>query len=81
MALVGAFAAVGADVKRPNIVILYADDMGGGILAHHTIRADLERRVNDAPFVMHHVVKAECEPGEGPNSRKKRKTTKKSIQI
>ncbi len=34
-------------------------DLGGGILAHNASRADLERRVNDDPFVAQDVVKAE----------------------
>jgi uncharacterized protein YciI len=42
-------------------------DLGGGILAHNTSRADLERRVNDDPFVAENVVKAEVfelDPGK-----------------
>lgn len=34
-------------------------DLGGGILAHGTSRADLERRVADDPFVAQDVVSAE----------------------
>ncbi len=34
-------------------------DQGGGILAHGVSRADLERRVNDDPFVAENVVAAE----------------------
>ena len=34
-------------------------DLGGGILAHNTTLADLQRRVNDDPFVVEDVVKAE----------------------
>ncbi|MBI3882588.1 MAG: hypothetical protein HY301_21315 [Verrucomicrobia bacterium] len=40
---------------------------GGGILAHHTSLADLQRRVNDDPFVAKDVVKAEIielDPGK-----------------
>ncbi len=33
--------------------------LGGGILAHNTSLADLQRRVNDDPFVAEHVVRAE----------------------
>lgn len=33
--------------------------LGGGILAHHTSSADLERRVNEDPFVAEGVVAAE----------------------
>ncbi|MEW6307244.1 MAG: hypothetical protein AB1705_27640 [Verrucomicrobiota bacterium] len=33
--------------------------LGGGILAHNTPLADLERRVNDDPFVVENVVKPE----------------------
>lgn len=32
---------------------------GGGILAHNTTRLDLERRVNEDPFVAENVVRAE----------------------
>jgi uncharacterized protein YciI len=32
---------------------------GGGILAHHTSRADLETRVKNDPFVAHGVVSSE----------------------
>jgi uncharacterized protein YciI len=34
-------------------------EQGGGILAHNTSLADLQRRVNDDPFVAENVVKAE----------------------
>jgi len=34
-------------------------DLGGGILAHNTSSADLQRRVNEDPFVARDVVKAE----------------------
>lgn len=34
-------------------------DAGGAILAHDTSRADLERRVNDDPFVAERIVEAE----------------------
>ncbi|MGE0565574.1 MAG: YciI family protein [Pseudolabrys sp.] len=33
--------------------------LGGGILAHNTTRADLERRVSEDPFVAEGVVAAE----------------------
>jgi len=33
--------------------------LGGGILAHNTSLADLQRRVNDDPFVARNVVAAE----------------------
>ncbi len=33
--------------------------LGGGILAHNTSLSDLQRRVNDDPFVSEHVVSAE----------------------
>ena len=33
--------------------------LGGGILAHNTSSADLQSRVNDDPFVVEDVVKAE----------------------
>ena len=33
--------------------------LGGGILVHNTSLADLQRRVNDDPFVAEDVVKAE----------------------
>lgn len=33
--------------------------MGGGIVAHNTSLQDLQRRVNDDPFVAEHVVTAE----------------------
>jgi uncharacterized protein YciI len=42
-------------------------DLGGGILAHNTSLADLQRRVNDDPFVAKDVVKAEIfelDPGK-----------------
>lgn len=32
---------------------------GGGIVAHHTSRSELESRVNDDPFVAEQVVRAE----------------------
>ena len=41
--------------------------LGGGILAHDTSLADLQRRVNDDPFVTEDVVKAEIfelDPGK-----------------
>ena len=41
--------------------------LGGGILAHNTSLADLQRRVNDDPFVTEDVVKAEIfelDPGK-----------------
>lgn len=41
--------------------------LGGGILAHNTSSADLQRRVNDDPFVAENVVKAEIlelDPGK-----------------
>lgn len=34
-------------------------DAGGGIIAHDTSLADLQRRVNDDPFVVENVVNAE----------------------
>jgi uncharacterized protein YciI len=34
-------------------------DMGGGIVAHNTALPDLQRRVNDDPFVRENVVSAE----------------------
>jgi uncharacterized protein YciI len=34
-------------------------DLGGGILAHNTSRADLQQRINADPFVVENVVKAE----------------------
>jgi uncharacterized protein YciI len=34
-------------------------NLGGGIVAHNTSLADLERRVNDDPFVAENVVAAE----------------------
>lgn len=34
-------------------------DLGGGILAHRTSLSDLQRRVNDDPFVVENVVRAE----------------------
>ena len=33
--------------------------LGGGILAHNTSSPDLQRRVNEDPFVVQNVVKAE----------------------
>jgi uncharacterized protein YciI len=33
--------------------------LGGGIMAHNTTRPDLQRRVNDDPFVREDVVSAE----------------------
>ena len=42
-------------------------DLGGGILAHNTSLSDLQRRVNDDPFVVEHVVTAEIyelDPGK-----------------
>jgi uncharacterized protein YciI len=33
--------------------------LGGGVLAHNTSLADLQRRVNEDPFVAENVVKAE----------------------
>lgn len=33
--------------------------LGGGILAHNSSSAELQRRVNDDPFVAENVVKAE----------------------
>ena len=41
--------------------------LGGGILAHNTSLADLQRRVNDDPFAAEDVVKAEIfelDPGK-----------------
>jgi uncharacterized protein YciI len=34
-------------------------DLGGGILAHNTSSPDLQRRLNEDPFVAQDVVKAE----------------------
>lgn len=34
-------------------------NLGGGILAHNTSLSDLQRRVNDDPFVARNVVSAE----------------------
>jgi uncharacterized protein YciI len=34
-------------------------NLGGGIVAHNTSRADLERRINTDPFVAEDVVSAE----------------------
>lgn len=34
-------------------------DLGGGIVAHNTSLTDLQRRVNEDPFVAQHVVSAE----------------------
>lgn len=34
-------------------------DLGGAILAHNTSMADLQRRVNDDPFVAKNIVRAE----------------------
>ncbi len=45
----GVFLLVGS--LQPNL--------GGGILAHNTSLSDLQRRVNDDPFVSEHVVSAE----------------------
>lgn len=45
----GVFLAVGS--LKPNL--------GGGILAHNTSLPDLQRRVNDDPFVAEHIVSAE----------------------
>ena len=45
----GVFLLVGT--LRPNL--------GGGIMAHNTSRADLQNRVNDDPFVTENVVSAE----------------------
>ena len=42
-------------------------DLGGGILAHRTSMSDLQRRVNEDPFVVEDVVKAELyelDPGK-----------------
>ena len=41
--------------------------LGGGILAHNTSLIDLQRRVNDDPFVVEDVVKSEVfelDPGK-----------------
>lgn len=41
--------------------------LGGGILAHHTSRAELEQRVKTDPFVIKNVVNAEIyelDPGK-----------------
>lgn len=45
----GVFLLVGS--LQPNL--------GGGIMAHNTSLADLQRRVNDDPFVAENVVSAE----------------------
>ncbi|WP_419905748.1 YciI family protein [Kiloniella sp.] len=45
----GVFLVVGS--LQPNL--------GGGIVAHNTSRAELENRVNDDPFVIENVVTAE----------------------
>jgi uncharacterized protein YciI len=45
----GVFVLVGS--LQPNL--------GGGIVAHNTTRADLQNRVNEDPFVAEHVVSAE----------------------
>ncbi len=45
----GVFLLVGS--LQPNL--------GGGIVAHNTSLSDLQRRVNDDPFVAEHVVSAE----------------------
>ena len=45
----GVFLLVGS--LQPNL--------GGGIVAHNTSRSDLQRRVNDDPFVAENVVSAE----------------------
>ena len=34
-------------------------NLGGGIVAHNTSLSELQRRVNDDPFVVAHVVSAE----------------------
>jgi uncharacterized protein YciI len=34
-------------------------NLGGGIVAHNTSRADLQSRVDDDPFVVHEVVTAD----------------------
>ena len=41
--------------------------LGGGLVAHNTLLSELQRRVNDDPFVMEDVVKAEIyelDPGK-----------------
>ncbi|HET8761112.1 MAG TPA: hypothetical protein VFN94_08590 [Nitrospiria bacterium] len=45
----GVFLLVGS--LQPNL--------GGGIVAHNTSLSDLQRRLNDDPFVAEHVVSAE----------------------
>lgn len=45
----GVFLAVGS----------LTPSLGGGILAHNTSLSELERRVNDDPFVAEHIVSAE----------------------
>jgi uncharacterized protein YciI len=45
----GVFLLVGS--LQPNL--------GGGIIAHHTSRPDLQRRVDEDPFVLENVVSAE----------------------
>ena len=45
----GVFLLVGS--LQPNL--------GGGIMAHNTTLPDLQRRVNDDPFVAENVVRAE----------------------
>jgi uncharacterized protein YciI len=45
----GVFSLVGS--LQPNL--------GGGIVAHNTSLSDLQRRVNDDPFVAQNVVNAE----------------------
>ena len=45
----GVFLVVGT--LQPNL--------GGGVLAHNTSLSDLQRRVNDDPFVAEDVVRAE----------------------
>lgn len=45
----GVFVLVGS--LKPNL--------GGGIVAHNTSLSDLQRRVNDDPFVAEHIVSSE----------------------
>jgi uncharacterized protein YciI len=45
----GVFLLVGS--LQPNL--------GGGIVAHNTLRSDLQSRVNEDPFVAENVVRAE----------------------
>lgn len=58
------------DVHRAWLEQGFADDvfllagsllpnLGGGILAHNTSRAELERRVSEDPFIVEQVVSAE----------------------